>query len=478
MNRFSIVILFLFVCINVEAQSLKPGFDEEEYKQMVLIFSTTTGDSMNYVARYGYPEGYEKKYRSKPMGLDNLWEMWVNEERKVGVISIRGSTEDRDSWILNLYSSMIPAKGQISWRGEAPVDYYLSDDADASVHVGWTVGMAFIYRDMIDRLKELHEQGIKEFIITGHSQGGVISILLTAQVLNMQAQGEIPADIRFKTYASAAPKPGNRAFAESYDKLVKNGWAFNVINAADWVPEVPMAVDTYDDFDHSNPLSHAKSLITGQQPLRRAILSKVHQWVETPTKDLIKFYDRTIGEMTNQTVQHKIPGLNVPQFDTCLTYVSAGKRIVFYPDEPYYEIFERKSANTFKHHDRRAYLYLLTKNGEYINDFDKVGEEWKLYRIDGKDYRYYFKDEAPTVVISNQGKRVSGKVGCSFYQCNVNTLEKRMEKEGPLVVTETLCHGHNEEVFLESMQRVDSYKLKGEELHLMHEGHVLMIFRK
>ncbi len=92
----------------------------------------------------------------------------------------------------------------------------------------------------------------------GHSQGGAIAYLLTAHFYNLQQQGKLPADIRFKTYCSAAPKPGNLYFAYDYETTTRGGWACNVVNAADWVPETPFSVQTVSDFNTTNPFVNAK----------------------------------------------------------------------------------------------------------------------------------------------------------------------------------------------------------------------------
>lgn len=468
LNRISHVLgvfILLLSSMQLQSQPLKAGFDELEYKDMILIFACTSGDSSRYTD-YAAPQdlGYEKLYRSKPMGMDNLWELWLHEERKVAVVSIRGSTEKHESWILNLYSSMIPAKGEMKWKGGQPFQYDLADDPEAAIHVGWTLGMGFIYQDMRPHLDKLYEKGIRNVILTGHSQGGVITILLTSHLLRLQQQGKLPQDIQFKTYASAAPKPGNEKFAEAYEDLVVDGWEYNVVNAADWVPEVPMSVETYDDFDHSNPLSHAKSLILGQQGLRRTLMEKVYEWVKEPTQDLLDFYDRSLGEITDHTMHTKIPGLEVPPFDTSIHYISAGRTIKYYPDEAYFQKYEREPKKTFKHHDRLAYMYLLEKHGEYLNTFDVPKAKWQLDRIDGKDYRLYYADGAPTLHLVDDGTRLYGKAGFIRYQCNISGNESRVVFDSPMVVTEYLGHGTREKIFLENLQKCDNYIIRGNKL--------------
>lgn len=131
---------------------------------------------------------------------------------------------------------MVPAKGTLKISKDFVFDYHLSDDSRATVHTGWLIATAFLSRDMLPKIDSLYKTGHKEFYIMGHSQGGAIAYLLTSLLLKMQKNGQLPNDIQFKTYCSAAPKPGNLYFAYDYENMVKTGWALTVTNEADWVP--------------------------------------------------------------------------------------------------------------------------------------------------------------------------------------------------------------------------------------------------
>jgi hypothetical protein len=74
------------------------------------------------------------------------------------------------------------------------------------VHVGWLLALAYLAPTITQKIDEYSKQGIKDFIIMGHSQGAAISFLTTSYLYYLQKDGKIPADIRFKTYCSAAPK--------------------------------------------------------------------------------------------------------------------------------------------------------------------------------------------------------------------------------------------------------------------------------
>src|ERR1700759_1936886 len=105
--------LFLFVgvfCKTGKSQLLKPGFDKSECLTMLEI-GARFGDTA-YARKFPEPAGYKMIYRSPVMGMENLWELWVNDQG-IAVISLRGTTQAATSWLENFYSAMVPATGEI-----------------------------------------------------------------------------------------------------------------------------------------------------------------------------------------------------------------------------------------------------------------------------------------------------------------------------------------------------------------------------
>ncbi|MFW6351616.1 MAG: lipase family protein, partial [Bacteroidota bacterium] len=252
---FSIFILILFSS-TVFGQKLKPGFNSTEYRDMLLIAEFTNNHDSTKLAGLTHPADYKKIYRSVSMGLDHLWELWMRHDG-VAVISIRGTTPKTESWLSNYYVAMIPAKGSLVLSEDKTFSYQVADNPKAAVHTGWMIGMASLAIDILPRIDSLYQTGTRHFMITGHSQGGAISFLLNAHLQHLQKQELLPSDIRFKTYSSAAPKPGNLYFAYDYEMLNRQGWAFNVVNTADWVPETPLTVQTINNFNEINPFKNA-----------------------------------------------------------------------------------------------------------------------------------------------------------------------------------------------------------------------------
>jgi heat shock protein HslJ/uncharacterized membrane protein len=337
---------------------LLPGYDRDEAIELLRVnmsFVDTPMEGMNVAPS----ERFRRVYRSPVMGLKNLWELH-SDDRGTAVIALRGTTAEMLSWLENGYAAMIPAQGEIRMENGSTFRYHLADDPRAAVHVGWTVGMAFLQRDIMPRIDSLHQAGTRDILITGHSQGGALCYLFTAHVRQLQREGRLPADIRFKTYASAAPKPGNTAFAHHYEHHMR-GWAFNTINALDWVPEVPMSIQTVNDFNAVNPFSDAKKAMA-ELPLKQRVAAKyVYNKLDKPTRKAQRNYTRFLGTSAGNFVRRELPELETPAYVESNLYVRTGAIVTLLPDSGYHARFPQNKETPFMNHMLDPYLYLLER---------------------------------------------------------------------------------------------------------------------
>jgi hypothetical protein len=360
-KRYFLIPLILLFSSHIFAQHLKPGFDKQEYTEMMKI-SAKFGDT-NYVKKMPAPTSYDFAYRSPVVGLDNCWDLWISKgaatsKTGVAIISLRGTTQNSVSWLANFYAAMVPAKGELQLSDTSTFKYELAANPRAAIHAGWMISTAFLSPGILHKIDSCYKNGIKEFIIMGHSQGGAIAYLLTSHLLNLQKKHQIAGDIRLKTYCSAAPKPGNLYYAYEYEAQTQNGWAYNVVNSADWVPETPMSVQILDDFNVTNPFVNAKSMIKKQPFTKRLALNYMFNRMDKPTRRAQKNYQKYLGTFTSKIVKQQIPGFVAPAYYNSSNYVRTGNTIVLLADEAYYKLYPDNEKDVFVHHLHPAYLYL------------------------------------------------------------------------------------------------------------------------
>lgn len=361
MNKpYFIAALILLFPFALNAQQLKPGFDKNEYYELMLVSARSTA-SQAYYDSFPKPSSFVMLYQSAAIGLDNMWDLWKNEQG-TAAISIRGTTAKSESWMANFYAAMVPAIGKLVIQPGDTFNYHLADNPMAAVHVGWLLSTAYLSKEIIPKVNELYQTGTKEFYIIGHSQGGGIAYLLRAYLHNLQQTNQLPADIKFKTYCSAAPKPGNLYFAYEYETITQGGWAFNVVNAADWVPEVPISIQTVNDFNTVNPFKNAEQAIS-QQPIKtRIALMHVYKQLSKPTLKAQQTYEKYLGKLAADVIKNTLTTYQPPKdYYNSNNYVRTGTPIILLPDEDYFKRYPNTTNNVFTHHFHTPYLYLLQK---------------------------------------------------------------------------------------------------------------------
>jgi hypothetical protein len=359
MKRKIILSIVLLYSILGHSQKLQAGFNKEEYLELLRISVCSVKDT-TYAKKYEKPKNYSMMYQSGSIGLDNSWDLWTNKDR-IAVISLRGTTEKQESWLQNFYAAMVPAKGTLQLGKDTPFNYTLANDPKAAVHVGWLIGMAFLAKEIVPKIETLYRNNTKDFIIMGHSQGGAIAYLLTAYLYHLQQAGQLPKEIRFKTYCSAGPKPGNLNFAYEYESLTQNGWAYNIVNTLDWVPETPFSIQTLTDFNSVNPFKNAKKLIQKQKFPKNLALKYAYNRLDKPSRRAQRNYQKYLGEMTSKMVVKQIENLEVPAYENTNNYVRTGTTIVLKPDQTYREQFPDDDSKIFIHHMHDAYFYLTNQ---------------------------------------------------------------------------------------------------------------------
>ncbi len=477
------LLIWMLSGISAQAQKLEPGFDPSEYIELMRI-SARMGDS-NYYAQVPSPASYRQVYRSAVMGLDNCWDLWTDDNNRA-VISLRGTTVNSDSWLANIYAAMVPAKGTLNMSGNKNFTYHLADNPAAAVHVGWLLSTAFLSEDILPKIDSLYRAGCKNIFIMGHSQGGAIGFLLTAHLYNLQSKGRIPKDIRFKTYCSAGPKPGNLYFAYEYEALTQEGWAFNVVNTADWVPEVPLSVQTLDDFNKTNPFVFAKEYIKTQKFPNNLALKHVYKQLDKPSRTAQKRYQKYLGELTAKSVQKYLPEYTAPAYTSSSNYVRTGNTIILLADEAYYKAYPDVPEKVFQHHFHMPYLYLMERQmPAYTSSYTQkvqLDGTWEVVSISGqeKNFDMLYHIKKPVIAFDQASRKCHGNTSCNGFSTTLLVDGADLNISPAMAMTKMACEGNGEQVFVDALKQVKTFAFldQGKKLQLRSADTVIMVLER
>ena len=352
-SLFCFLILF-FGRNNAVGQHLSPNFNPSEYSELLKLVDRMADTPWTKVTNTP-PRDCKLVYRSPVVGLENRWDLWLRRDG-VGIISIRGTNGTSTSWLENFYAGMIPAQGKLKLNDSTIVPYKVAQNPKAYVHAGWMLAVAAMGPDMIRKINEYYQQGIYEYIIFGHSQGGAICFLMRSYF--EYAEG-LTKGLVFKTYASAAPKPGNQEYAYDFDYISRDGWGLRVVNTRDWVPETPFSVQTTRDFTTVNPFTDISGAIKAQKWPIRGALRYMYGRLDRPTKRSSRRLQRVLGKFAAKRVQKILPEYGRPDFVNSHSYTPAGTPVILYPVNGYDEKFPFNGKNVFTHHMLGPYRWEL-----------------------------------------------------------------------------------------------------------------------
>ncbi len=158
------------------SEELVPGFEPEEYLEMLSISAQLVDSIWQEITPN--PSQYELVYHSPESGLHNCWDLWVSKSKTTMVVSLRGTINQPNSWLENFYATMVPATGKLKLSDSNEFEYKLADDPKAAVHIGWLLGIGCMAPDIMSHIKTQYDNGIKQLIIMGHSQGGAMAYFL------------------------------------------------------------------------------------------------------------------------------------------------------------------------------------------------------------------------------------------------------------------------------------------------------------
>ncbi len=368
----SITLIFISVMIYSSSYAqnhiFKAGFDSQECEDMLkinLAFEDTVKDN-KFI---DYVDGYRFIYSSPSIGLDNMYHIWLRSDSTI-IISLRGTTANMNSIMADFYCAMLPANGSIRLDSNKIFEYHLASDPRAAVHAGFLIGYAFIADHALESIQNLYKDGYRNFIITGHSQGGALSYYVSAWLMQLRKTGVYP-DLGIKTYASAPPKVGNMYFAYDYDNAQLSNWSFSIVNAVDPVPEIPFTTQqVVIDMNEPNPILNLMNRFDDLPFLKRVILKGAFNNMKKNAEKSSDSYQKYLGKYVGSAIQKSLPGIELPTLVKTTYFVRPGVPITLSPTQKYYDYFKESPA--YFHHGIDPYRFLLREFFPGLPPFERV----------------------------------------------------------------------------------------------------------
>jgi hypothetical protein len=146
--------------------------------------------------------------------------------------------------------------------------------------------------------------------------------------------------------------------------MTQEGWAYNVVNTADWVPEVPFSVQTINDFNTVNPFTGAKRIIKKQKGPKQLLFVYVYKQMSKHPLKAQKKYEKILGHYVYKGIKKILPDFEEPTYAHTNDYVRTGHTIVLQATDSYYNKYPDSKTNVFCHHFFYQYYYLL----EHFNE--------------------------------------------------------------------------------------------------------------
>lgn len=364
---------------------LNPGFDIEEAKTLIAMIAEMEGPTPP-LDDPPLPVDWTLIYDSNPFGpFDNRWQCYKNNKNPTRfALLIRGTVNQAGSIIADLLAVMIQANGAIRFKlgdESLDLDYHFADPANgkAGVHLGFALAALIMMYDpscgILPQLKRMVDKGTippgSGIYIAGHSQGAAVATLCHSLLHYKESNHIDLPGFTYKTYLFAQPKPGNDCYGNDFNRIATDiGMAFLVNNDQDWVPQVPLTLQSLDDLIKPNPLSVIENILFSWFiKLIHWLMLQVRKLIHVPVqhskaqKLITYFQNEQFRDMVFKGQSLDLRGrdlseakLALPKIMLTLNYTNCG---IPYTLKGQPGTNPQKSTDVFWQHHAAMYYYLL-----------------------------------------------------------------------------------------------------------------------
>jgi hypothetical protein len=352
-------------CSRQQRPSFSSGYDREELTELLCVCERIYDSSDLGGFKTPDPTEFTHVYRSPVSPLINRFDIWKSEDGR-GVFAFRGTILDTAglSFSLNFYALMVAAEGQVKVSDSFVFQYKLASLPGATVHLGCLLGLATLSNSLLDQVQRQYADGIKDFYIIGHSQGAGLAYYATAWLRYLQKKGKLPEEIRFKTYAIAAPKAGNMLFAYDYENITSGGWSFSVQNVIDWVPYIPLSFERTEDFPVVGPFTHIRSFLKDATFPPGPDFERGYAFYSKTVPVYLDTITSLIHRFVHPRIARALPGYEEPATIPSSYFERIGITVPLVPDPAYYRKFPNDPEQFSVWENHSVYPYYVLVKGE------------------------------------------------------------------------------------------------------------------
>lgn len=116
-----------------------------------------------------------------------------------------------------------------------------------------------------------------------------------------------------------------------------------------------------------------------------------------------------------------------------------------------------------------------------MNDTSKLNGTWELNYITGSRIAFdgLYPNKKPTIVFDLANKTLSGNSSCNSFTGPLKVEGNKISFADPMAMTRMMCPGDGETVFLQTLQKVNSWSVSdGNTLNLIMGDIATMRFSK
>ena len=233
------------------------------------------------------PNAFEKVCFVENTKTDTQAAVWCNGPERTIVVSFRGTEMNKIKDVItdtNLVPSSFNPERVFDGGSAADPEGIGGVEEDSQVHSGFLAAYDSVRGRVFSALDDIMAHAGESFgsfdesaevedkqwhvFVTGHSLGGALATLFSAELGGSIQSGKRGCTVSMYNYGS--PRVGNRAFCESFNKLVPD--SIRIINGTDLVPTLP-ALLGYRHVDHGVRIpKDGSGALCGAKDVRRNIV--------------------------------------------------------------------------------------------------------------------------------------------------------------------------------------------------------------